>query len=100
MIVLENLNCPVCAAKIEKAAQNLPGMKEAKVSFGTGSLTVTYDKYAPAGTGDPGHRPEARRRCGHGDRIADPAPPSAKRRAAPSLSGDGAARPHHVPQTG
>ncbi len=44
MIVLENLNCPVCAAKIEKAAQNLPGMKEAKVSFGTGSLTVAYDE--------------------------------------------------------
>jgi len=44
MIMLENLNCPVCASKIEKAAQNLPGMREAKVSFGTGSLTVEYDE--------------------------------------------------------
>ncbi len=44
MIMLDNLNCPTCAAKIEKAAQKLPGMKEAKISFGSGSLTVEYDE--------------------------------------------------------
>lgn len=44
MIMLENLNCPNCAAKLERAAQKLPGMKEAKVSFGTGSLKVAYDE--------------------------------------------------------
>lgn len=43
MIMLENLNCPNCAAKMERTAQKLPGMKTAKVSFGTGSLTVEYD---------------------------------------------------------
>lgn len=44
MIMLENLNCPVCASKIEKAAQKLPGMKEARISFGTGALKVEYDE--------------------------------------------------------
>lgn len=44
MILLENLNCPNCAAKLERAAQKLPGMKAAKVSFGSGSLKVEYDE--------------------------------------------------------
>lgn len=46
MIMLANLNCPVCAAKLEKAAKALPGMKSAKVSFGTGALNVEYDEAA------------------------------------------------------
>jgi copper chaperone CopZ len=44
MIMLSDLNCPTCAAKLEKSAQQLPGMKSAKVSFGTGNLTVEYDE--------------------------------------------------------
>lgn len=44
MIMLENLNCPTCAAKLERAAQKLPGMKSAKVSFGSGTLKVEYDE--------------------------------------------------------
>ncbi|MGI6609752.1 MAG: heavy-metal-associated domain-containing protein [Limnochordia bacterium] len=44
MIMLENLSCPSCAAKLEKAVQRLPGIKMAKVSFGTGSLSVEYDE--------------------------------------------------------
>lgn len=46
MIMLTGLNCPVCAAKLEKAAKGMPGMKSAKVSFGTGSLTVEYEETA------------------------------------------------------
>jgi copper chaperone CopZ len=43
MLMLSNLNCPTCAAKLEKAAQALPGMKSARVVFGAGSLNVEYD---------------------------------------------------------
>lgn len=43
MFMLQNLNCPNCAAKLEKAAQGLPGMKAAKVAFATGTLQVEYD---------------------------------------------------------
>jgi len=43
MILLSNLNCPVCAGKLEDAAKRLPGMKSARVVFGTGALHVEYD---------------------------------------------------------
>lgn len=42
--MFKNLNCPNCAAKPEKAVSALPGVQEAKVSFGTGALTVKYDE--------------------------------------------------------
>jgi copper chaperone CopZ len=40
MMMLRNLNCPNCAAKLQKAAQALPGMSEAKVAFASGTLNV------------------------------------------------------------
>ena len=43
MIMLSGLNCPTCAAKLEKAVQATPGVTEAKVVFGAGSLNVEYD---------------------------------------------------------
>ncbi|MGE5554316.1 MAG: heavy-metal-associated domain-containing protein [Betaproteobacteria bacterium] len=43
MIMLRNLNCPNCAAKLQKAAQELPGMRMAHVAFATGTLNVEYD---------------------------------------------------------
>ncbi len=43
MMMLTNLNCPTCAAKLEKATQALPGMKSARVIFGAGSMNVEYD---------------------------------------------------------
>ncbi|HHW14798.1 MAG TPA: cation transporter [Firmicutes bacterium] len=43
MMMLRNLNCPNCAAKLQKAAQELPGMKEARVAFASGTLNVEYD---------------------------------------------------------
>jgi Cd2+/Zn2+-exporting ATPase len=43
MIMLSGLNCPTCAAKLEKAVQSTPGVTKAKVIFGAGSLNVEYD---------------------------------------------------------
>jgi copper chaperone CopZ len=43
-LMLGNLTCPNCAAKLEEAAAGLPGMKTAMVAFGTGTLTVEYDE--------------------------------------------------------
>lgn len=43
MIMLSGLNCPTCAAKLEKAVRATPGVTEAKVIFGAGSLNVEYD---------------------------------------------------------
>lgn len=44
MMLLRNLNCPNCAAKLEKAARQLPGMESARVAFATGTLHVQYDQ--------------------------------------------------------
>jgi len=44
MILMSNLHCPSCAAKLQKAAQKMPGMKSAKVAFGSGALNVEYDE--------------------------------------------------------
>lgn len=44
MIMLRNLNCPNCAAKLEQAARKLPGMTAARVAFATGALHVEYDE--------------------------------------------------------
>ena len=43
MIMLSGLNCPTCAAKLERAVRATPGVTEAKVVFGAGSLNVEYD---------------------------------------------------------
>jgi len=43
MIMLSGLSCPTCAAKLEKAVQATPGVTEAQVAFGAGSLNVAYD---------------------------------------------------------
>lgn len=43
MYLLSNLNCPSCAAQLEKAAKALPGMKNARVVFGAGGMNVEYD---------------------------------------------------------
>ncbi len=43
MFMLSNLNCPACAAKLERAARQLPGAKSARVEFGSGTLHMEYD---------------------------------------------------------
>ncbi|MGI6632339.1 MAG: heavy-metal-associated domain-containing protein [Bacillota bacterium] len=42
--MLTSLNCPNCAAKLEKAVAAMEGVKEARVGFGTGTLNVQYDE--------------------------------------------------------
>lgn len=42
--MLSNLNCPNCAAKLERAVTGIEGVKESRVSFGTGALAVQYDE--------------------------------------------------------
>ncbi|MDF2626225.1 MAG: Heavy-metal-associated domain [Symbiobacteriaceae bacterium] len=44
MIMLANLTCPSCGGKLEQATAKLPGMKSARVAFGTGALHVEYDE--------------------------------------------------------
>lgn len=43
MYMLNKLNCPVCAAKLEAAVRKLPGMRAARVEFGSGAMHVEYD---------------------------------------------------------
>jgi len=43
MYMLDKLNCPVCAAKLEAAVRKLPGMQAARVEFGSGALHVEYN---------------------------------------------------------
>jgi Cd2+/Zn2+-exporting ATPase len=42
--MLSSLNCPDCAARLEKAISRVPGVQEAKVSFATGALSVKVDE--------------------------------------------------------
>jgi copper chaperone len=39
----QDLNCPSCVAKIEKALKTLDGVAEAKVFFNTGRIEVEHD---------------------------------------------------------
>ncbi len=39
----EELSCPSCVAKIEKALQALPGVETAHVRFNTGRIEVEHD---------------------------------------------------------
>jgi len=39
----DNLSCPSCIAKIEKALMNVRGVQEARVHFNTGRIEVQHD---------------------------------------------------------
>jgi copper chaperone len=39
----QELSCPSCVAKIEKALQGLAGVETAKVYFNTGRIVVEHD---------------------------------------------------------
>lgn len=45
----QELTCPSCVAKIEKALKAVPGVTDAKVFFNTGRIEVQHD---PAQAGD------------------------------------------------
>lgn len=42
-VLLSNLNCPACAADLQKALAKLEGVKKAEVAFASGSLELEYD---------------------------------------------------------
>jgi len=44
----DELSCPSCVPKIEKALKGLPGVTSAQVHFGTGRIEIEHD---PARTG-------------------------------------------------
>jgi len=39
----QELTCPSCVAKIEKALKGVPGVEDAKVFFNTGRIEVQHD---------------------------------------------------------
>lgn len=39
----QDLNCPSCVAKIEKALINLEGVESAEVHFNTGRIAIVHD---------------------------------------------------------
>lgn len=39
----QELTCPSCVAKIEKALKALPGVEDAQVHFNSGRIEVVYD---------------------------------------------------------
>lgn len=39
----QELSCPSCIAKIEKALKNMEGVQQAKVYFNTGRIEVQHD---------------------------------------------------------
>lgn len=43
-LVLSNLNCPTCAAELQRAVARLNGVKRAEVAFGSGTLELEYDE--------------------------------------------------------
>lgn len=47
-LVLANLNCPSCAAGLQKAVAGLAGVRRAEVAFATGTLELEYDEGAVA----------------------------------------------------
>ncbi len=42
----QELSCPSCVAKIEKAVNSLEGVQQTKVFFNTGRIEVEYDSEA------------------------------------------------------
>ncbi len=43
IVLLANLNCPSCAADLQKALAKLDGVQRAEVAFGSGSVELEYD---------------------------------------------------------
>lgn len=44
----QELSCPSCVAKIEKALRKVKGVQEAKVHFNTGRIEIEHDEQAQA----------------------------------------------------
>lgn len=44
MLLLGNLNCPSCAADLERAVKGLKGVQDVTVTFASGTMDVAYDE--------------------------------------------------------
>jgi copper chaperone CopZ len=44
LLVLQNMNCPACAAKAEDAVRKLTGVHAVRVAFASGTMRVQYDE--------------------------------------------------------
>lgn len=62
----EELSCPSCVAKIEKALQGVSGVSAAKVHFNTGRIEVEHDPQQADGD----ELVEAVRNAGYEARVA------------------------------
>lgn len=62
----QELTCPSCVAKIEKALKAVPGVSDAKVFFNTGRIEVQHDPALAA----PDTLVEAVRGAGYEARVA------------------------------
>ncbi len=47
IIRVKNIDCPVCAGKLEKAVKKIDGVISASVNFVAGRLDVEYDENKP-----------------------------------------------------
>lgn len=62
----DELNCPSCVPKIEKALSAVPGVQTAKVHFNSGRIDIKHDReQAPVEL-----LQEAVRKVGYGSRIS------------------------------
>ena len=43
-LLLENLNCPVCAADLQRALSQMKGVRRAEVAFASGTVELEYKK--------------------------------------------------------
>lgn len=43
-LLLENLNCPVCAADLQRALSQMKGVRRAEVAFASGTVELEYDE--------------------------------------------------------
>lgn len=62
----DELNCPSCVPKIEKALKALPGVNDATVHFTTGRIEVEHQRE----TVDPERLREAVRDVGYESRVS------------------------------
>lgn len=62
----DELSCPSCIAKIEKALKALPGVRDAKVHFSSGRIDIEHDRDQASAE----VLQEAVRKVGYGSRIS------------------------------
>ena len=62
----DELSCPSCISKIEKALNALPGVRAAKVHFNSGRIDIEHDREQASAE----LLQEAVRKIGYGSRIS------------------------------